>query len=249
LDDLEIYELILSKDLTWEGLLRDIVKKEGINPWDIDINFLAGKYKEALSQLKNIDFRLSGKFLLASAILLKIKSDNFDITDIYTLPTDYFEDFFEDLRIDSLTDEFRNQELKQSFRGSKVGVDVRMPRQRMKPISIDDLVEALRDAMEVQSRREERKKSLKERLDYHADIVKIDITEKIKNLYETIINFFDNLRREEVLFNELVPSQEKMDVLWTFVPLLHLNNEGKVNITQKVQFGEIKIRRPKISIA
>lgn len=245
MDDLEIYELILSKDLTWEGLLRDIVKKEDINPWDIDINFLATKYKEALNQLQNIDFRLSGKFLLASAILLKMKSDNFEITDLFTLQTDYFDDFFEDLNVEGLTDEFRNQDLRQSFRSSKVGVDVRLPRERMKPISLDDLVDALKEAMEVQVRREDRRKSLKEKLDYRADIVKIDITEKIKSLYDTIINFFDNLRREEVLFNELVPSQERKDLLWTFVPLLHLNNEGKVDISQKIQFGEIKVRRPK----
>lgn len=244
MDDLEIYELILSKDLTWEGLLRDIVKKEDINPWDIDINFLTSKYMEALKQLSNIDFRLSGKFLLASSILLKMKSDNFDVNKMYAVPTDYFEDFFEDLNLDALREEFRDQELKQSFRTSKVGVDVRLPRDRMKPISLDDLVDALKDAMEVQKRRKIRKKSLKEKLDYRADVVKVDITEKIKNLYDTIVNFFENLRREEVMFRELVPSQDRSDLLWTFVPLLHLNSEGKVNINQKIQFGEIKVKRP-----
>jgi hypothetical protein len=49
MDDLAIYELIVSQELTWEGLLRDIVKKENINPWDIDISFLSSKYLEALS--------------------------------------------------------------------------------------------------------------------------------------------------------------------------------------------------------
>ena len=49
-----------------------------------------------------------------------------------------------------------------------------------------DLVEALKEAMVVKERREDRKRSLKERLDYHADIVKIDITEKIRNLYDRL---------------------------------------------------------------
>ncbi|PIU63056.1 hypothetical protein COX58_01120 [archaeon CG_4_10_14_0_2_um_filter_Archaea_38_6] len=246
MDDLQIYELILSKDFTWEGLLRDIVKKENINPWDIDVSFLSKKYQEALAQLSNIDFRLSGKFLLAAAILLKMKSDNFEFEDIYNAQTiEYFDDFFDDFQLDELTTEFRNQELKHSFSTSKVGVDARLPRDRIKPISLDDLVEALKDAMEVKERRIERKKDLKEKLNYHADVIKIDITEKIKNLYETIVSFFDNMRREEIMFKELVPSNEKMDILWTFVPLLHLNNEGKIDVHQKVQFGEIKVRRPK----
>ncbi len=245
MDDLEIYDLILSKDLTWEGLLRDIVKKEDINPWEIDINFLSDKYQEALKTLSNIDFRLSGKFLLAAAILLKMKSDNFQIKEFYTMPTDYFEDFFEDLNVDSLTQEFRNQELKQSFNQSKVGVDIRLPRQRMKPVSLNDLVDALKEAMEVKERREVRKKSLKEKMNYHADIVKVDISEKIKSLYSQIVGFFENLRREEIMFNELVPSTERKDLLWTFVPLLHLNNEGKIALNQKIQFGEISVRRPK----
>ncbi|MBN1923840.1 MAG: segregation/condensation protein A [Nanoarchaeota archaeon] len=248
MDDLGIYDLILSKDLTWEGLLRDIVKKEDINPWDIDINFLSDKYQEALKTLTNIDFRLSGKFLLAAAILLKMKSDNFQINEFYSMPTDYFEDFFEDLNVDGLTEEFRNQELRSSFNESKVEVDVRLPRQRMKPVSIDDLVDALKEAMEVKERREVRKKSLKEKLNYHADIVKIDITEKIKNLYDNIVGFFEKLRREEILFNELVPSNDRLDLLWTFVPLLHLNNEGKIDVQQKIQFGEIKVKRPKPAI-
>ena len=115
----------------------------------------------------------------------------------------------------------------------------------MKPINIDDLVDALKEAMVVKERREQRKKTLKEKLNYRADVVKIDISAKIMDLYNNIVHFFDNLRREEIIFNELVPSQDKMDLLWTFVPLLHLSNEGKVDLSQKIQFGEIKVKRPK----
>ncbi len=246
MDDLEIYELIMSKDLTWEGLLRDIVKKEDINPWDIDIGFLADKYREALLKLKSVDFKLSGKFLLASAILLRMKSDRFDVNTV-TLPMDYFDDFFEEINFDILMEEIKNENLRESFKKSKVSVDLNLPQKRMKPISIDDLVEALKEAMVVKERREKRKKQLKENLKYHAEIKTIDITSKIKELYNNIVNFFENLKREEILFNELLPSQDRLDVLWTFVPLLHLNNEGKVELFQKVQFGEIKIRRPKLS--
>lgn len=247
MDDLEIYDLILSREFTWEGLLRDLVKKEDINPWDINVSFLSDKYREALLTLKSVDFRLCGKFLLASAILLKMKSDNFKVNEFYNISEEYFDDFLEDLDVDYIVSEFKNQELKQSFTNAKIDVDVRLPRQRKRPVNIDDLVSALREAMSVQERRDSRRKDMKKRLNYHAEISVIDITQKIKDLYSNILDFFQRMRREEIMFKELVPSNEKKDLLWTFVPLLHLNNEGKIELLQKIQFGEIKIKRPQIS--
>ncbi|MCW1309082.1 MAG: segregation/condensation protein A, partial [Candidatus Nanoarchaeia archaeon] len=71
----KILQLILSNELTWEGLIREIVKKENMNPWDIDIVTLSSKYIDVLKELKKIDFKISGKFLLTAAILLRMKSE------------------------------------------------------------------------------------------------------------------------------------------------------------------------------
>ena len=244
MDDLQIYELIVSKELTWEGLLRDIIKRENVNPWEIDVNFLAEKYKEAVMGLTHIDFKMCGKFLLAAAILLKMKSDNFNVSEFLTISADYYEDFLEDLDVEFMVDEFKNQALKQSFNESKTVVDLRVPRERMRPVSIDELVNALKEAIDVQERRDVRKKDLKEKMNYHADVVVIDITAKIRELYNNIVGYFQNVKKEEILFRELVPSNEKKDIVWTFVPLLHLSNDGKIDISQKVDFGDISIRMP-----
>jgi segregation and condensation protein A len=242
LDDLALYELIISQELSWEGLLRDIVKKENINPWDIDVSFLSNKYMEVVSQLKNIDFRLSGKFLLAAAMLLKMKSDNFEFQDI-TFSQEYFEDFFDDLNIEYLSEEMRNQMLRQKFDESKTNINPNLPRQRIKPISLDELVDALKDAMVVKDRRNTRREELKEKMQFKAT-EPIDITGKIKNIYNQISGFFKQMKKEEILFTELLPSKERQDVIWTFVPLLHLNNDGKILMNQKEQFGEIRITKP-----
>ncbi len=244
MDEKELYELILSKELTWEGLLRDIVKQEDIDPWDIDINFLADKYRVAIKNIDNIDFRLCGKFLLAAAILLKMKSDKFDIKEFNLEPEEYFADFVNDFDIEFFAEEMEEQELRHRFERSGVEVDLRVPRTRRRPVSIDELVGALRNAMDVKKRREERREQLKQSLKFQAKVEPVDIGNKIKNLYEKIVDFFQNLQREEVSFSELVPSHEKMDIIWTFVPLLHLNNDGKVSIHQEVQFGEIKVKKP-----
>lgn len=38
-----------------------------------------------------------------------------------------------------------------------------------------------------------------------------------------------------------MPSQKKEDKIFTFIPLLHLTNQRKVNLEQKEHFGEIEI--------
>lgn len=243
MDNLDIYDLIVSKNLTWEGLLKDIIKKENINPWDIDVNFLSQKYKEAVKNIMAIDFKLSGKFLLASAILLRMKSDNFEVKELYQISTDYFDDFFEELNTEKLVEEFRNQTLKEKFKQSKTNINVKLPRQRVKPVNLEDLVDALKEAMVVKERRDDRKKELKERMNYKIDIVKVDIGSKIKNVFASISNFFGNLNRKEIFFKDLIPTKSRNDQIWTFVPLLHLRNQGKIDLFQKEQFKEIKITK------
>src|SRR3989344_4053279 len=71
-----IFSILLSKtdEVTWQTIIYELVKTEQMDPWDIDISLLTQKYIEMLKSLKEHDFRVSGKVLLAAAILLKIKS-------------------------------------------------------------------------------------------------------------------------------------------------------------------------------
>ena len=66
--------LIQKDDVTWKSMIYDLVKSEQMNPWDIDISLLSKKYLDIVKTLKEMDFRISGKVILAAAILLKLKS-------------------------------------------------------------------------------------------------------------------------------------------------------------------------------
>src|SRR3989339_1134937 len=72
-----IFSILFSKadEITWQTIIFDLVKTEQMDPWDIDVSILAQKYIDMLRTLKEHDFRVSGKVLLAAAILLKIKSN------------------------------------------------------------------------------------------------------------------------------------------------------------------------------
>ena len=56
-----------------------------MDPWDIDVSLLTQKYIGMLRTLKEHDFRVSGKVVLAAAILLKLKSHKLvgeDLTEL-----------------------------------------------------------------------------------------------------------------------------------------------------------------------
>ena len=55
----KIYQLMTSHEFTVEGLIRDIVYREGLDPWNIDIVILSNKFIEAVKEDK--DWALSQK--------------------------------------------------------------------------------------------------------------------------------------------------------------------------------------------
>ena len=42
-------------------------------------------------------------------------------------------------------------------------------------------------------------------------------------------------------FSGLLPSDDKLDKVYTFISLLHLKNQKKIDLLQKEHFGEIDI--------
>ena len=70
---------------------------------------------------------------------------------------------------------------------------------------------------------------------------KRDITQVIKEVYSKILSFFARPDQNKLTFSQLVPSKTKEDKIFTFIPLLHLTTQRKVNLYQKEHFGEIEI--------
>ena len=53
--------------------------------------------------------------------------------------------------------------------------------------------------------------------------------------------FFYRNKQENMTFSKLLPSQTKEDKISTFIPLLHLTTQRKIDIEQQEHFGEINI--------
>ena len=80
----------LAQQPEWKQILVDVVKKEDIDPWDVNISVLTDKFMSKLNEMKKFDFRIPANAILASSILLRLKSDSWTVTpvvqDIYDEP-------------------------------------------------------------------------------------------------------------------------------------------------------------------
>lgn len=221
MEEEQLYTLMTSSE-TWEGLIRDIVTREGMDPWNIDIIRLTNKFVEAVKALNKADLKVSGKFILAAAILLRMKSE-------YLMPR-IIEAMPEEATVDMSTYEHANAELEPH---------IPLPKQRK--VTLDELIKSLRNALAVKERRtiryQEREIKMKVKLK------KIDIGESIKNLFSRITIFFESLKLPEIKFSQLIPSKFRPDIIWTFIPLIHLANQGKVKLRQEEDFGEIYVSK------
>jgi len=228
-----IYNLLIQKDeITWQTILQDLIKSEQMNPWDIDISLLAKRYLERIKELKDANLFVSGKVVLASSILLKIKSHKLVTEEIFKFDN-------------KMNPPEEYQELEELLNGApSPGYDlpqltIKTPMPRKRKVTLNDLMSALQKALEVNQRRNLRGEALTQ-TDVKIPEKKIDISKLILDVYNQIIDFFKT-KKEGLTFSKLVNSPKKEDKILTFVPLLHLDNQEKINLEQKEHFGEISI--------
>ena len=225
--------LIQKDEITWQSILMDLIKSEQMNPWEIDISQLSQKYLETVRKMQEANFFISGKILLACALLLKIKSNKLVNEEISNFDSQLFkqEETFEEL------EQLFDQAPKPDYGNPRLTIKTPMPRKRK--VTLHDLMHALQKALEVEKRRNIRKEIFNN-VKVEIPQKKIDISELIKNVYNKIVDYFKT-RKEKLTFTNLVNSEKKEDIILTFIPLLHLDNQEKVSISQDEPFGEINV--------
>ncbi len=238
----KIFQLLVeSDDIAWKDIILDLVRKEQMDPWDIKIGVITNKYIQLLKKAKNLDFKISGKVVLAAAILLKMKSkrligedlDEFDRLLAGNTPVD--EDaFYDDLAAMRDASQIPEEEI--------LRLIPRTPQPRKRKVSVYDLVNALEKALEVKKRR-----IIKSMPTLNVEPPKRtkEVGMVIRQVYNKILDFFLADSNKKLTFSSLVPSKNKEDKIYTFVPLLHLSNNRKIDLEQQKHFGEIAIRLKK----
>ena len=139
-----IFDMLMKEDeITWQTILYDLVKSEEMDPWDIDLSILSKKYLETIKKLHEMNFTISGKIILASAILLKIKSQKLVEEDLVN---------FENI-INPPEEEFilegLDEESLEALGENRIVIIPKMPQPRRRKVSLQDLVGALQKALKA----------------------------------------------------------------------------------------------------
>jgi len=206
----------------WKVILLDLVKMERMDPWNIDMVELADKYLQRINELGGKDLRLPANAILASAILLRFKAkflklsslEEEDGAGLSEEDRKFLEQFIPDLK---------------SVRKIREG-----------KISLDMLVDNIEIMLE-KSRKKESSHVLEriEAPEFMIPFAEENIDEKLDEVYAEVKAKADS--HGLVTFSHLVENKNSMEVVDTFIPLLFLSNQGKVNIWQDEFFGEIYI--------
>lgn len=236
-----ILQIIIDQnEISWKSMIFDLVNSEGMNPWDVDISVLAQKYVEKLKKYKEMDLKLSGKVLLAAAILLRIKSKRLLEEDLgefdRLLATS---EITEEQFYDSLEQELSQGEM--LAKEEHFELLPRTPQPRKRKVSVYDLVLALEKALEVKKRRLFRNQPIELKIPQN----KFDITTAMEKLFGKITHLLNI--GEKLTFSKIAPSQKKEDKVYTFIPLLHLSNQEKIELKQEKPFSEIEIMPGKVA--
>lgn len=227
----QFFDLITGEDLSWQSIIYDLIKTEQLDPWDIDIGLLADRYVEIIQQLEDADFFISSKVLLACSLLLRLKSE--------ILINSYLQDLNAALygRKDERKYELERLEIDE---GELPDLVPRTPMARHRKVTLKELMNALNKAIDTENRRIKReikgRQAEKSALIVMPRGTHIPLKVRIKSIFG-IVNKHINDGNSHMKFSHLAPAKEEK--IASFVPVLHLSNEGKIFLRQPVHFDEI----------
>ncbi len=208
----------------WKTILIDLVKSEKMNPWDINIVELADKYLKKIALLGGTDLRVPANAILASAIMLKFKSEILNVSPIE-----------EEIAKDNSLTEEQKKELEELLPELRV-----INSSRQGKVSLDDLVLSLEKILDkTKNSPDKRALGSKDVIEFKLPYSTYNIEEMTKKVFEEINQKADSTGM--VLFSRLVEGKNPLEIIDTFIPCLFLSNKQKINMWQEEFFGEIFI--------
>ncbi|MDD3263501.1 MAG: segregation/condensation protein A [Candidatus Nanoarchaeia archaeon] len=233
------------QNLSWQSLIYEIVKQEGLDPWDIDVSVLSQRFMEIISQMKSVDFFLSGKVVLTASMLLKYKAENLSNSDF-----DIFSSANEELIEDSDFLDYSNQEgyeeipLIPEEEEILKNLKLRTPIRTSRKVSLFDLVSNLERAMKVYKRKVERhnvKRTSTKKIDKELQDMVEEKYPEMSYLVDQVYNKIHSFNEERIKFSKLVGTQDKTETIYTFIPLLQMRNNDVIDLDQQDHFQDFDV--------
>ncbi|MEM2890232.1 MAG: segregation/condensation protein A [Candidatus Hadarchaeum sp.] len=203
--------------------LLELVQQHKLDPWDIDIEKLTYLYIQRVREIVEIDLRASGRVLLTSSVLLRIKSDHVLNGHAKKTNGEEIEEML-DLDLPDL---------------GQINIIQSTPRK----ITLEDLLGALKEALsEVPEKKPTISKKI-ETIKHTVDEYEINILKHMAILHKRILEMMES--GKNLAFSELIEEKTRIVIARVLLLLLYLCAEGKITLEQPEMFGEIYISIPK----
>lgn len=229
----QIQDLLFNRELGWQEIIYDLINTEQLNPWDIDIIILSDKYLVKIKEMEETDFFVSSKVLLAASLLLRIKSE--------ILLNQYIKSIDEILfgKKDSTKTVLERIELDEEI----PELIPRSPMPRFKKVTLKELMESLNKAITTENRRIKKDITLKNAFresSFSLPKRKFSIKDKIAEVFRNLTDLYKERKEGRITYAEFV-KESKEEKLFSFLPLLYLEDQKKIWLDQKIPFEDIHI--------
>ena len=224
LSDQQLINLMISEP-SWEDVIIKIVAEEQMNPWSVDIIKLSNIFLNYLEKMEQLDLRIPARFILITAILLRMKSDVLVEREEKMFIPESEKETDETLRV----------------LASLPPLQPPLKRMPLRNVSLEELISALKKAYEIQERRIERKVRIKRAVEIALPPAEAeDITERINKLLTQINEALVEV--DSIEFSRIVKRWSRKEIVESIIPLLHLSQDGKIDLTQEELFKEILVK-------
>ncbi|MGC8497577.1 MAG: segregation/condensation protein A [Thermoplasmata archaeon] len=211
----------------------ELVIEHGLNPWSLDILEFTKLYLEKVKNEEFIDFITAGNLIFMAWQILEKKTKSVLVKyeekepveeiEPYTYDNDYGDYDLTDYLI-------RENPLQEPVR-----------REEKRPVTIIELINALQKSMNDQSLRketQEKNKKLNETLSktWNEKLHRERLEEEIKTIWNRILSIDKDYMELKELYDG-----SKLDFIQTFIPLLYLYKEEKVNLIQNKPYDTISV--------
>ncbi|MBL7059034.1 segregation/condensation protein A [Candidatus Pacearchaeota archaeon] len=231
----QIQDILYNREIGWQEIIYDLINTEELDPWDINIIILTEGYLTKIQSLEESDFFVSSKVLLAASLLLRIKSEVLLSKHLRSIDEILF-----------------GSEEKKPIVLERIELDEEIPElvpkspiPRYKKVTLQELIDSLNKAISTENRRIKKeiinKNALRESSISLPNKKTINIKSRIRQIYLDLSEHFNqNKNSKKISFEEFVGNDRDKKII-TFSPLLHLENQQKIWLDQKVHFEEIHI--------
>lgn len=209
-------------------ILVELASKGEIDPWNIDIIDVTDKFLKKLEELKQLDLRVSGRTLLYASMLLRMKSE--------VLSEEEQEEEFEWEFFGFQPEYFQTDEYP--------SLRPKARRESKRPVTLRELIDELRKAMERKEQSESRRLMRVERMPTTEEVLKIAHEEEIESMIQTIMRKLRKKfkKQDHVMFDELIEERTPSCIVQTYVPLLFMATRKQIWLEQKEVFGDLYVR-------